>query len=174
MLVFATIFGVGFLMLIFNLLFGGDVADNIDVDTDAGGDVGDGPSVLSIRMLALLMVGFGAVSFGMSATTDATMFACSMGGVGGAIVVGAIGYVILRAFYSSQASSTVTDADVIGKTANLIDGISENGTGQVAAVVRGREMTYLARSRDGQPIPKGAAVKIISKVGNTVTVEKLD
>lgn len=171
MLVFATIFGIGFLLLIFNLLFGGDVADDVDGD---GGDAGDGPSILSVRMLALLMVGFGAVSFGMSATTEATMFVCSMGGVGGAVVVGAIGYVILRAFYSSQASSTVTDADVIGKTANLIDSISENGTGQIAAVVRGREMTYLARSHDGQPIPKGAPVRIVSKVGNTVTVERLE
>jgi membrane protein implicated in regulation of membrane protease activity len=174
LLVFATIFAVGFLMLVFNLIFGGDVADNVDIDHDVGGDAGDGPSVLSLRMLALLMVGFGAVSFGMSATTDATMFACSMGGVGGALVVGAVGYVILRAFYSSQASSTVTDQDVIGENANLIDGIGEGGHGQVAVVVRGREMTYLARSRDDQPIPKGTPVRIVSKVGNTVTVEKLE
>lgn len=166
--IFATIFGVGFVVLILSLIFGSDAEVEADADADHGGH---GPSVFSVKMIALLMVGFGAVSFGVRASTDATMFMSSMAGVGGAIVVGAIGYVIIRAFYASQESSTVTDADIIGCNANLIDAIVEAGTGQVACVIRGREITYLARSKDGASINRGVPVRVLSKTGNVVTVE---
>jgi membrane protein implicated in regulation of membrane protease activity len=166
--IFVTIFGVGFFILLMSLIFGHDV----DTDTDVmDHDVSHGPSVLSLRMIALFMVGFGAVGFGMRATTTAGMMASTAAGLGGALVVGVIGYVILRAFYSSQASSTITDDDIIGVTANLVDAISEGGNGQVSCVLRGREMTFLARSKDGQPIPRGKPVRVVGKTGHIVTVE---
>ena len=140
----------------------------MDVDADIGG----GPSIFSIKIISLLMVGFGAVGFGFRSTTDWTMFQCSMAGVGGAAVLGIIGYIIMRMFYASQASSTVTDADIVGQAANLIDAIGEDSNGQVACVLRGREMTFLARSSDGQPIDRGTPVRIVGKTGSIVTVEK--
>jgi membrane protein implicated in regulation of membrane protease activity len=139
------------------------------VDADHGG----GPSIFSVKMIALLMVGFGAGSFGVRATTDASMFQASLAGIGGAVVIGAVGYAIIRAFYTSQASSTITNQDIIGCEATLIDAISKSGNGQVSCILRGREMTYLARSKDGQSIAKGTPVKIISRTGNIVTVEPL-
>jgi membrane protein implicated in regulation of membrane protease activity len=172
-LIFITIFIVGFLLLIINLIFGHDV------DHDMGGDVGGldhdfgHPSVFSVKMLSLLMVGFGAVGFGVRATTSASMFLASMAGVCGAIAVAAIGYVIIRAFYASQATSTISDSDLVGCTGTLIDAIGDNGMGQIACVVRGREITYLARSRDSKAIAHGTPVRVVAKVGNTVTVEPL-
>lgn len=171
MVIFATIFGVGFVILILSLIFGSDAEVETGADADHGGH---GPSIFSFKMIALLMVGFGAVSFGVSASTDATMFVASMAGVGGAIVVGALGYLIIRGFYASQETSTVTESDIIGCTANLIDSIAENRTGQIACVVRGREITYLARSKDGRAINRGAPVRVVSKTGNVVTVEPLE
>jgi membrane protein implicated in regulation of membrane protease activity len=170
-IIFATLFCIGFLLLIFSLIFGHD----FDHDVDHGFD-GDahGPSIFSVRMIALLMVGFGAVSFGFRATTKATMFQSSMAGVGGAIVIGAVGYLIIRAFYVSQASSTITNQDIVGCTATLIDAISEKDNGQVSCILRGREITYLARSKDGKSIAKGTPVKIISRSGNFVTVEPVE
>ncbi|MEE9553822.1 MAG: NfeD family protein [candidate division Zixibacteria bacterium] len=165
MIIFATIFGVGFLILIFSLIFGHD----IDADVDA--DVEGGPSIFSVKIISLLMVGFGALSFGVRATTEATMFISSMAGVGGALVVGGIGYAIIRVFYASQASSTITDRDIIGSIATLIDAIPENGNGQVSVVLRGREITFLARSKDNSSINRGNPVRILSKSGNIVTVE---
>lgn len=168
MLIFITIFVVGFLLLIINLIFGHDM----DHDMSGGIDHDfDHPSVFSLKMISLLMVGFGAVGFGVRATTDATMFVSSLAGVGGAAAIGAIGYVIIRAFYASQSTSTIGDSDLLGSSGTLIDGIAENGTGQIACVVRGREITYLARSSGGQAIPRGTPVRVIAKVGNTVTVE---
>jgi membrane-bound ClpP family serine protease len=165
-IIFATIFGVGFLVLIINLIFGGDG----DTDIDADGHLG-GPNIFSIRMLSLLMVGFGAIGFGARSTTDWSMFVCSMAGIGGAILTGTAGWLILRAFYSSQASSLIEDSDVVGRMANLIDSIGENSNGQVACVIRGREITFLARSHDGQPIDRSKPVQIMSKTGNIVTVK---
>ena len=120
------------------------------------------------------MVGFGATSFGFRTTTDYTMFQSSMTGVAGAAVVGIIGYLIIRAFYMSQASSTILDSDIIGMTGNTIDAIGSKDNGQIACIIRGREITFLARSSDGKPINKGAPVRIISKSGSVVTVKSLD
>lgn len=170
MLIFVTIFGVGFLLLILNLMFGHDFEHEFDSSLDHD----TGPNIFSIKMIALLMVGFGAASFGARATTKASMLQSSFAGVGGAIVVGIVGYLIIRAFYASQGSSTVTNQDLIGCTATLIDAISEKGTGQVSCILRGREMTYLARSKDGKAIAKGTPVKVISKTGNIVAVEPIE
>jgi len=164
-IIFATIFGIGFFILIISLIFGGD--SEIEVNADAGG----GPSIFSFRVVSLLLVGFGAVGFGVRASTDWTMFQSSMAGVAGAIVVGALGWIILRAFYRSQESSTILDSDVIGQSANLIDSISEGQNGQISCIIRGREITYLARSFDGKAISRGTPVKIVAKTGGIVTVK---
>ncbi len=172
MVIFASIFGVGFLTLILSLIFGGD--HDIDVHGDFDTDVDHGPSVLSAKMIALAMVGFGAVGFGFRATYDWSMFQSSMAGVGGALVMGIIGWVILRAFYASQASSTVSDSDIVGVSGNVIDAIGEKDYGQIICVVRGREMTFMARPADSRPIERNTPVKIISKSGPVVTVSRID
>lgn len=166
MVMFITIFVVGFVILLLSMIFGHD--GDVDADVD---HPGHGPSIFSVKMVALILVGFGGGGFGLRATTDAGMFAASMAGVGGAFVMGLIGWFILRAFYTSQASSTITDQDIIGSTGNLIDGIVEDGRGQVSCVLRGREITFLARSKDGQSIKRGVPVTIVAKTANTVTVE---
>jgi membrane-bound ClpP family serine protease len=170
MVIFATIFGIGFTILIFSLIFGQDVDADADIDGDVDG--GHGPSIFSVKMIALLMVGFGSLSFGVRATTDSTMFVSSMVGIGGAVAVGAIGYFIIRAFYASQSSSTITDRDIVGSTATIIDAIPEKGNGQISCIIRGREITFLARSQDGRTIERGAPVRVISKTANVVMVEK--
>jgi membrane-bound ClpP family serine protease len=127
-----------------------------------------------MRIISLLLVGFGAVSFGFRATTDFSMFQSSMAGIGGAIAVGALGYLIIYMFYSSQTSSTIMDSDLSGQTANVIDAITDDETGQISCVIRGREITYLARSADGRSIKRGASVRIVKKSGNVVIVKKAD
>lgn len=174
MLVFLSIFIVGFALLLLSMIFGHDTGDGIDHDFSADADHGaSGPSIFSVRMISLLLVGFGGAGFGVRATSEASMLLASLAGLGGAVVVGVIGYLIIRLFYASQVSSTITDRDLIGCTGNLIDGISGTGNGQISCVLRGREMTYLARSRDGSSIPRGTPVRVIGKSGNIVTVESV-
>jgi len=174
MLIFATIFGVGFVILIINLIFGADHDVDTGADVGIGHDVdggGHGPSIFSLRIISLLLVGFGAVGFGFRATTDMSMFQSSMAGIAGAIAMGAFGYLIIRMFYASQTSSTISDQDIIGLTGNLIDAIHGDQNGQVSCIVRGREITYLARSADGQSINRGAPVRIVEKAGSVVIVK---
>ena len=172
MLIFVSIFGMGAIVLIFNLVFGHDT----DSDLSGGGDIdgADGPSVFSARMISLLLIGFGAVGFGMRTTTDASMAISSLAGLAGAIVMGGIGFVILRAFYSTQASSTVTDRDVVGSTGHLTDAIPEGKLGQMSCEVRGQSVTFIARSDGNRAISRGAQVQIIGKSGGTVTVKELN
>lgn len=172
MIIFITIFGVGFAILLLSLIFGHDA--DFDMDHGDFGHAGHGPNILSFRMLALLMVGFGAVGFGFRATSDWSMFRSSMAGVGGAAVVGIIGYLILRMFYASQASSTISDSDIIGSAGNVIDAIGETDYGQVACIIGGREFTFLARSKDGTIIRRNQAVRIVAKSGSVVTVTPSD
>ena len=175
MLIFASIFGVGFLVLMIGLIFGSDSELDADADIgDAGDFGGHGPTVFSMRIISLLLVGFGAVGFGFRATTDMSMFQSSMAGIGGAAAVGALGYLIIRMFYTSQISSTISNQDIIGQTANLIDAIEGDQNGQVACVIRGREITYLARSADGSSIHRGVSVRIIEKAGNVVIVKPIN
>lgn len=169
MMIFISIFGVGFAILLLSMIFGHDG----DVDVDADG-LDQGPSIFSVKMIALIMVGFGAGGFGLRATTDAGMFASSMTGVGGSVVMGLIGYFILRAFYQNQASSTIVNQDIVGSSGNLLDAITEDGRGQVSCVLRGRAITFLARSKDGQSIKRGTPVRIVAKISNTVTVEPIE
>jgi membrane-bound ClpP family serine protease len=165
------------LLLLINLIFSHDTDMHVSHDFSDGGhdtDGSHGPSIFSVRMISLLMVGFGALSFGVRATTDASMFVASMAGIGGAVVIGGVGYTIIRAFYASQASSTITEQDLIGSQATLLDGIPEKGYGQIACVLRGREITYLAMSKDGRTIPRGAQVRVTGKSGNAVIVEAIN
>jgi len=171
MMIFATIGGIGFVLLVANLIFGGDT------DHDAGHDFDHdhaGPSILSVRMISLLMVGFGCGGYGIRATTDASMLLSTFAGFAGALVVGLVGYALLRVFYSSQASSTVTDEDIVGHEAMVLDSVPKDGVGQISCTVRGREITYMARSSDGRQIKKGARVRVVRKSGAQVTVELFD
>lgn len=174
MIIFATIFGVGFTVLLISLVFGSDGDSSVDFHDGDIGAVDHGPSIFSFRMVALLAVGFGAVGFGCRATTDMSMFESSIAGIGGAFVMGILGYAILRAFYASQASSTIGDGDIIGSQANVIDAISTTDYGQVACIIGGREFTFLARSANGEPIPRNARVRITGKSGTVVTVTPID
>lgn len=171
MIIFATIFGVGFLILLISLIFGHDFDHDVDLSGDVDADVGHGPNFFSARMLALFMVGFGAVGFGVRTTTDWNTLEASMAGLGGAAVIGALGWIVLRLFYSSQSSSTIQDSDVVGITANVIDAIAGKEYGQVSCVIRGREITFMARSKDGANIDRNTPVKVLRKDGNIVTVE---
>ncbi len=169
MLIFISIFAVGFGILLLSMIFGHDTDVDADVDTPD-----HGPSIFSVKMIALILVGFGGGGFGLRATTDFEMFACSMGGAGGALVVGFIGWLILRGFYRSQASSTIVDSDIVDSEGTLLDAIVEDGRGQVSCILRGREITFMARSKDGRTIKRGTPVRIIGKTAAVVTVEPIE
>lgn len=119
------------------------------------------------------MVGFGGTGFGFQTGTDWSTAMVTLAACGGAFVMGALGYLIIKSFWTQQTSSTIKAADIIGCTGRLIDAIPQNGIGQVEYPVRGRQDTSLARTSDGHAIPVGRTVKIVEKSGQHVIVEEV-
>lgn len=171
MLLFATIGILGFAILLISLFFSHD-HDFSSPDNDIISDGDGGPSIFSVKILAIAMVGFGVTGFGIIAGTNFTMVMASLFGIGGALVMGIIGFTIIKTIWKQQASSTITRSDIIGSVGRLIDAIPANGVGQIACSVRGREETFMAQTKNGQAIPLGHTVKIIDKVGQHVIVEE--
>lgn len=177
---YLALVGVGVVYAVVILISGGlhDLAGSIHIPHigglhDASFDHADVrvPS-LSPVTIASFIVAFGA--FGIVATQGFNQS-------GGASVVWAVlgGFVVailshFAFFYlliAPQGSSEVTTHDIVGATAEVITPIPSSGLGEVAFVAQGGRITYPARSQDGSPISRGAAVTITSLVGSVVTVQ---
>jgi membrane-bound ClpP family serine protease len=95
-------------------------------------------------------------------------------GVVGGFIIGVLGWQILCVFYKQQASSTVTDEDLLkANLAEVKTAIPASGVGQICVVVKGQRRYLSARSQGGTPIEEGAAVKIVGcPGGDAVLVQK--
>jgi len=147
-------------------LFGGhDVAVHMDVGTDLP------LSPLSPTVISTFLTGFGGG--GMLANS---YFGLSRGkGVVVAILTGVLLSggtfgVLAILFKNTQAGSEYAIADMVGRIVQVITPIPENGTGEVAVVVKGTRINGPARSADGKGIPKNTPVTIMRVVGTVYYV----
>ncbi|OGF58400.1 MAG: hypothetical protein A2Y62_15040 [Candidatus Fischerbacteria bacterium RBG_13_37_8] len=186
MLIFAAIcFGCA-LFFIGSLFFGNGDADSdfhgADVDSgDIGGDhdvaaadhhFADSPKVLSLRILMLFGMGFGAAG-AIASYYDSSMIASSAWGFFSGIVLAALGWFILRIFFQQQASTPMTTGSLVGKSAEVIVAIPANGLGQILSSDNYNRNVYLsARSESNEPIPLNTMVEIVSISGNSAVVKK--
>ena len=168
MLVFATIGMVGFFFLIVTALFGGD--HDADHGFEGGHDAG--PSPFSLRIISLFLTGFGATgaiarSYGMGYPLS------SAAGVATGFVVGFAGLKLVGFFMQQQASSTVTDEDLVGTVGQVSVAIPAGGLGQVGLTVKGQRIYPSARAAGDAAIEDGAQVKVVRSAGNQVVVERI-
>ncbi len=147
-------------------LFGGhDVAVHMDVGTDLP------LSPLSPTVISTFLTGFGGG--GMLANS---YFGLSLGqGVLVAILTGILLSggtfgVLAVLFKNTQAGSEFAIGDMVGRVVQVITPIPENGTGEVAVIVKGTRTNGPARSADGKAVPKNAPVTIVRVVGNVYVV----
>ncbi len=173
LVLFLVVGGIGFLFLIFSLLVG-DVFEALDLDFDLDLDGGDGHfGVLDSRVLSVFMTAFGGlgaigVQFGLGFLLSALL------GIGGGITFGALVFAFGYFLYSQQASSSVSERDLIGRTAKVVVGILPGTVGQISCTIGEEKVEKLARTRDGDEIKAGTLVLIEEVTGDSFIVSSME
>jgi membrane protein implicated in regulation of membrane protease activity len=174
MVIYAAIATFGFLLLAGMLVLGDIFGGDHDVGADHGGfehGDGGGPSVFSVRVMASFLTAFGvggvlARYYGLSHPA-----ASGVGVVAGIVLSSAV-YQFARILYSQQASSEVHMSSLVGKTAEVSVAIAKGGLGQIMITLGGERSEHIARSADGEAVPRGAEVVITALRGDSVIVAR--
>jgi hypothetical protein len=167
LVLFAVIGGVGFLFLLVSLVVG-DVFEAVGFDLD-GGAAGTDFGLLDSRVIAVFLTAFGG--FGLIAVQSGFgAVGASIAGLIGGIVFGAVVSVFGRFLIGQQASSTVTDDDLVGRTAQVTVAIKSGAIGQITAKIGDERVEKIARAKDGAEIASGSIVKVDSVIGDAVIV----
>ena len=159
----------------------GDVSvPGVDIHVDAGGPVGgiDAPDV-AVSPLSPITIATFVTTFGGIGVLCTQLFECSpplglLISTVGAVATGGLMYAFVSQFLvRSQASSELRRSELIGMQAEVTVPISETSAGQVTYVTKSGRMSSMARSLDGQAIPRGQFVEIVRTIGPRVLVRPL-
>ena len=166
---FVIIGGVGFLFLLLSLVVG-DIFEAVGFDLDAGGDSGMDFGFFDTRVLSVFITAFGG--FGAIAVwTGFGAVASSFFGLLGGVVFGGVVSAFGRFLIGQQASSSVADVDLIGRTAQVTVGIKPGEIGQISTRIGDERVEKIARARNNDEITVGTIVKVSSISGDSVIVE---
>ncbi|MEP7149786.1 MAG: NfeD family protein, partial [Acidobacteriota bacterium] len=166
--VFLVIGGIGFAFLLVSLVVG-DIFEMFGGTPDIGADAGVDFGFLDSRVLAVLITafgGFGAIAAQMDFGAAVSSFVGLLGGVFFAGMVSVFG----RFLISQQASSSVSDHDLIGRTAQVTVTIKPGQIGQITAKIGDERVEKIARAKSGAEITTGSIVTIDSIAGDSVIV----
>ncbi|HEY8560277.1 MAG TPA: NfeD family protein [Pyrinomonadaceae bacterium] len=168
MTIFLAIGGLGFLFLLASLIIG-DLFDAIGFDFATDLDASHDFGVFDSRVIAIFLTAFGGfgaigVSLGFAAAAS-TLF-----GVLGGVAFGALVFYFGRFLYRQQASSSVAEEDLIGRTAQVVVPIHAGQIGQIACRIGEERIEKIARARGGAEIKAGQLVYIEEITGDSVIV----
>lgn len=169
MTIFLVIGGIGFLFLLISLLVG-DIFEAIgfEIGLDTSQDFG----VFDSRVIAIFLTAFGG--FGVIGTVlDFGAVAGSLFGLLGGFIFGAIVFYFGKLLYNQQSSSSVSEADLLGRTAQVIVSIRPDHLGQISCLVGEERVEKLARTAHGEIIKAGQFVRIES-IGSDSVIVSLD
>jgi len=168
MTIFLAIGGLGFIFLLVSIIVG-DVFDAIGFGLGTSLETGHDFGVFDARVIAIFLTAFGGFgAIGTSLGYGAAL--SSLFGVAGGVTFGALVFYFGRFLYHQQSSSSVTEQDLIGRSAQVIVPIHANQIGQIACRVGEERIEKVARARDGAEIKTGAIVRIESVTGDAVIV----
>ena len=166
--VFLAVGALGFLFVLFSFLFG-EFFEEVDFDEGADLDLDDGPSIFSLRTLAVFITGLGGLGAIAELRGAGAMISAFVGLAGGAMLAGAV-YGFALYLYRQQSSSHVTAEDLAGRRAEVTVAIPAGGVGQARCLVGETMVEKIARARDGGAIPLSAPVRVEEVVGETIVV----
>jgi membrane protein implicated in regulation of membrane protease activity len=169
LMLFTIIGGIGFVFLIISLIVG-DIFEAVGFDFDAGVDSGVDFGFLDSRVLAVFITAFGGFgAIGVQIGYGAV--ASSLIGLLGGVIFGGVISLFGRFLIGQQASSSVTDDDLIGRSAQVAVAIKPGQVGHIAIRIGDERIEKIARSAGGDEIKAGTLVKIASIAGDSVIVE---
>src|SRR5690606_3562008 len=116
-MIFAIIGGVGFIFLLVSLVLG-DIFEMFGGDADPGGADGTDFGLFDSRVIAVFITAFGGCGLIAAGAGFGSVPSSLSGLLGGVIFVGVVS-AFGRVLVSLQAASSVTDVDLIGRTAQV-------------------------------------------------------
>ena len=132
-------------------------------------DFGDGP--LSLTTIAAFTAIFGFTAFASVGAGMSTPVAAVVGALAG-VVGGAAAFWLSRLIRGAESTTAVSSGDLVGATGAVVLSIPQGGLGEVAVIRNGERISLSATS--DEPIPRGAAVRIVHTVTSTsVRVEAI-
>jgi membrane-bound ClpP family serine protease len=170
MLIFLCVTVAGFILLVGGSIFGHDHDGHVEHGHDAGHGAEAVVSVFSVKVIGTFILGFGAGG-AIAAYYGANPLVASFIGLAVGFLMGLLMYGIMRLIYGQQATSIVT---AVGEIGTVTTAIGRDGTGEVDLTLRGQNRTFLARSADTKPIPRGRQVKVVHTAGSQLVVREVD
>ena len=147
-----------------------------DVHVDATGHLDAGhPHPISGTTIATFITGFGAGgTIAHYALELGRLAGIGVATLSGLVLAGAAFAVLELIFKHTQAGAEYSEDEILGREAEVITAIPQNGVGEIAYHVRGQREQSAARSVDGAAIPKGRLVLIDKTTGPTAWVRPQD
>jgi membrane protein implicated in regulation of membrane protease activity len=168
-LIFLLLALVGAVFLIVSMFLGhdGDVSAEAEVE-------GGGPGFFSFRTFAIFLTTFGAVGAVASRymKVESALISSTLGIMGG-LIMSLVYFLAIRMVYSQQASSLISDRDLVGVEGRVTVAIPESGVGEVSCTLGGQSMRRMARVSGPQAIPEGAIVRVKAVHGDIIIVEPM-
>lgn len=171
LMIFLAIAALGFVFLIISLVVG-DIFDSLGFDLGLDGGA-DGHSLLDSRVISVFVTafgGFGAIGIQMGLS----IVASSLLGLAGGVVLGGLVSLFGRFLYKQQSSSSVTTAQLVGRSAQVVVSIAPGSLGQVSCRIGEERVEKLARARDNREIKVGATVRVDEVAGDSLIVSPYD
>ena len=171
LLIFLIAGGIGFIFLMISLIIG-DLFEALDFDFDMdfdGGEIG----ILDSRVVSVFLTAFG----GIAALTLYIGFGgivSSLVGLISGLVFGGLIFAFAYLLHSQQSTSSVSERDLIGRTAKVIVGIQPGSIGQISCRIGEERVEKLARTRDGESIKEGETVFIEEHAGDSFIVSSME
>lgn len=165
--IFLAIGGIGFLFLLISLLIG-DLFDLIGFEIDSNLD-GHDFGLLDSRVVSVFLTAFGGFGAIGALWGNGALISSGFGILGG-VVFGAIVYYFGKFLHNQQVTSSISNEDLIGRTAQVTVAIMPNQLGQVTFTIGEERIEKLARSADNSQIEAGTKVRIYAFAGDSVLV----
>ncbi len=168
LLFFLICAGIGTLLVLINIFFGGFTDHDVHVDSDL-----DGPGIFSFRSIIIFFAVFGSVG-GLSYFNAYSFGISSLFGILSGLVASLLAWYLMKFAFKQQASSLISISDTVNKNAVVTTAIPANGIGEIMIETKGQRKYLSARELHNQAVNIHSKVKVIENQSNIIIVEKID